>query len=179
MLRQRLQELTQNEDVDSHPHLLVMIAAEYPHTIDVAASPHPINRYTCLMHVFDLMEKPEYIAIANWGLGNVFAGADFAHWLIDNDELTPLQADNAQAGDLVMYFRDGAFKHVGLLQGSGRVLSKWGQGNLYEHGVLEVPNSYGDDVRYYESVGYEDAFDAFTRFAEEQGIPFEDGDPHA
>lgn len=171
--------MTQNEDVASHPHLLATIATECSHTIYVVMSPHPISRYTCLMHVFDFVEKPEYIAIADWGLGNVFASADFAHWLIDNDELTPLHTDNAQPGDLVMYFRDGAFKHAGLLQGNGRVLSKWGQGHLYEHDILEIPHSYGDEVRYYESLDYDEAFDAFTRFAQEKGIPFEDTDPRA
>ena len=177
MLRQRLQEMTENEDIGQHEALLQNIAANHPHSIRIAQSPHPINRYTCLMHAFDFTEKSEYIAIADYRLGRVYAGAAFAHWLIENDELEEIPSQEAQAGDLVMYFRDGAFKHVGLLQPNARVLSKWGIGHLYDHEILEVPESYGTDLRYYRGLSHDDAFDVFTQFAEANGIPFENADP--
>jgi len=168
--------MTENEDVTQHPAMLQNIAIAHAHSIRVVESLHPIDRYTCLMHVFDFAERPEYIAIADYGLGRVYAGADFAHWLIENGRLEEIPSDKAQACDLVMYFREGIFRHVGLVQLEGRVLSKWGTGHFYDHATLEVPESYGNEVRYYNAVSYESAFHIFTEFAEENGILFEDSD---
>ena len=39
-------------------------------------------------------------------------------------------------------------KHAGILK-SDRVTSKWGKNPVYEHGMMEVPASYGYDLRYY------------------------------
>jgi len=160
-----------------HPAMLQDIGAAHAHSIEIVESPHPINRYTCLMHVLDFTEKREYIAIADHGLGRVYAGADFAHWLIENDQLEEVLSEEAQTRDLVMYFKDGVFKHVGLFQPGGRVLSKWGIGHLYDHALLEVPESYGSDVKYYRALSYEDAFYTFAEFAEENGVPLENADP--
>lgn len=159
-------------NVQRHPALLDQLTATYPNSIRVLPSPYPVNRYTCLMHVLEFSEKPNYIAIATYPGINVFAGAEFAHWLLDKGYLTEVSEPVASAGDLVMYFNGCAFKHVGILQGNARVVSKWGEGHLYEHALWEVPESYGDSVRFFRPLSYEDAYEYFTHFAEERGIPF-------
>lgn len=169
--------MTEVQDVGQHAALLHDIGREYPNSICIAESPHPIGRYTCLMHVFHFTEKPEYIDIADYRLGRVYAGAEFAHWLIENERLTEVSQAEAQNGDLIVYFREGRFKHIGLWQPNGRVLSKWGIGNLYDHELFEIPESYGNDVKFYRRLSYEDAYDLLTQFAEENGIPFENADP--
>ena len=126
------------------------------------------------MHVSDFTEKPEYIAIAR--LGRVFAGADFARWLIEQGTLADVSQAEAQDGDLVFYFSEGTFKHVGLWRPNGRVLSKWGVGHLFDHELFEVPMSYGSEVRFFKRLPYEHAYDLITQFAKENGITFESED---
>lgn len=173
-LRSRLQEMTEVEDISQHPSLLEALSLECPNSIRLLDSPHPIDRYTCLMHVFDLTEKPEYIHCA---MRNVYAGADFAHWLLNRFALGEKPLSEADDGDLVFYFNGGQFKHVGILRGAGRVLSKWGSGHLYEHDLFEVPDSYGNEVRAFAHMAPEDAYYVFTLYAEEKGVEFEDADP--
>jgi len=72
---------------------------------------------------------------------------------------------------LVFYFGDDErFKHAGLSLGSGRVISKWGIGQLYEHRLFEVPASYGSKVRFFRNLSYDEAFGNFMRFAEHSGM---------
>ncbi len=171
MLRRRLRDMIAVSDAYRHPSLLRRLSRIHRNSIRPLPSSHPIYRYTCLMHVFSFAEHPDYIAIAQHGQGRVYAGADFAHWLIARGLLMPLRSDDAQAGDLVFYFEDGQFKHAGMITGDGRVVSKWGSGQLYEHDLYEVPDSYGDDVRYFASLSCDAAFEYFTWFAAEHGIP--------
>lgn len=172
VLRKKLQKLTQVQDVNQHLALLAEVTRECPNSIRIIESPHSNERYTCLMHVLDFTEKPQYIAIAKRGLDRVFAGTDFAKWLIQRGHLAEVTQAEAQDGDLVFYFHEGDFKHAGVWRSNGRVLSKWGVGHLYDHELFEVPMSYGTDVRFYNRLPYEDAFDLFIQFAAENGIPF-------
>lgn len=172
MFRKKLQALTEIPDVAQHPALLAELTRDWPNSICVTESPHPIERYTCLMHVLDFTEKPKYIAIASYGLGRVFAGAEFAHWLIDRGLLAEVSRADAQDSDLVFYFSEGTFKHAGLWRRNGRVVSKWGEGHLYDHELFEVPMSYGADVKFYKQLPYVNAYDRFRQFAGENGVPF-------
>lgn len=63
VLREKLQEMTEVEDVAKHPALLDEVSRNCPNTIVLFDSPYPLKGYTCVMHVFDFTEKPEYAAI--------------------------------------------------------------------------------------------------------------------
>jgi len=138
---------------------------EWPNSVRLLDSPYPIDQYTCLMHVFHFTDKPEYIHCAVRG---VYAGAEFAHWLLSRSELEEKPMPEADDGDLVFYFNGAEFKHVGIFLGSGRVLSKWGTGHLYEHDLFEVPDSYGNEVRAFAHMMPEDAYYLFILYAEEK-----------
>jgi hypothetical protein len=144
-----------------------------PNSIRILASPHPIKRYTCLMHALDFVERPEYVAIAGHGRGRIYASPAFARWLIEGGRLVEVSQEEARDGDLVFYFDDSGFKNVGLRRENGRVISKWGQGHLYDHELFEVPVVYGTQVKFYRHVEFEDAYDLLVRFAEENGMRFE------
>jgi hypothetical protein len=161
--------MTDNRDVDQHPAMLVDISKDCPNTIRILQSLHPIHRFTCLMHALDFTERPEYVQVAEL---NVYAGAEFARWLLDG-RLNPASQSELRDGDLVFYLPGGKFKHVGLSAVSGRVTSKWGVGHHYEHGLFEVPISYGDNVAYFRQLPYDEAYHLFTQFAEQNGIRFE------
>jgi hypothetical protein len=171
MLRKKLQQMTEVEDVSRHPALLASVSRECPNAIAVLDSPHTIRRYTCLMHVFDFAGKEDYAVIATRDGGRIFAAGAFAHWLLDNGLLEEVNQADVQLGHIVLYFGvDGRFKHAGLSARNGRVISKWGIGHLYEHGLLEVPDSYGNQVTFFKALPYHVAFGYFRRFAEENGI---------
>lgn len=173
MLRRGLQKMTEVTDVSQHPALLMQLTRDVQNSnsIRILESEYSIDRYTCVMHAFDFTEKLEYARIASYGLGRIFAGATFIHWLLARKYLTEVSQGNA--GDLVLYFSNGQFKHVGIVGDHARVTSKWGIGHLYEHETLEVPSSYGDEVRFYSALSHADAYRYFVEFAEENGMQFE------
>jgi hypothetical protein len=169
-LREALEEMTHEDDVSRHPALLAALTRECPNTVSLLNSAHPIRRYTCVMHVVDFAEKPDYAAIATSGLGKIFAAGDFVHRLLDHQLLTEVTQSEAREGDIALYFGEaGRFKHAGRMLENGRVVSKWGIGHLYEHEVLEVPESYGNILRFFRGLSYEEAFGHFLHFAEEKG----------
>jgi hypothetical protein len=111
------------------------------------------------------------IGIGERGFNHVFAGAAFVHLLLDEGLLNELVPSDAREGDLVFYFNDeGRFKHAGLNLENNRVLSKWGSGHLFEHGLFEVPESYGTKVRFFKRLPYGEAYDHFRRFARKRGM---------
>jgi hypothetical protein len=120
------------------------------------------------MHVFDFMEDKTYARIANWGLRRIFAGKDFATWLMSRQLLTHTSELEAKSGDVIFYFRDSSFTHAGLVSLQGRVTSKWGTGQLYDHDLFEIPESYGLEVRYFKRLDHDLAIGHFTQFATEQ-----------
>ena len=174
-LRRKLETMTQVRDVLRHPALLAALTRESPNTIRLVDSPHPLDRYTCLMHALDFTEKPEYTAVAERGFSVVFAGGAFAQWLLDKGLIAEASCEEAHEGNLVFYSDDeGRFKHAGLIIGGRRVRSKWGMGHLVEHELLEVPESYGTRVQFFKKPSYDEAYKSFRRFAEEFGMVFEE-----
>jgi hypothetical protein len=134
--------MTEKVPVEDHPAHIEALRAEHDHSIAVIESKHSIDRYTCGVHAFHLVEDPTYVEVAGFGLGLTFAGPEFITFLLSKQLLTPRQS-SALTGDLILYFDTGAFRHVGRMKSETRVLSKWGTGWLYEHGVQEVPQNYG------------------------------------
>ncbi|VFQ45923.1 hypothetical protein [Desulfoluna butyratoxydans] len=171
MLRNRLQEMTDVNDVSQHPALLMQLTRDVQNSIRILESGYPIDRYTCVMHAFDFTEKPDYTAIASFGSGRIFAGATFIDWLLARNHLIAVPHGNA--GDLVLYFSNEQFEHIGIVGDRARIISKWGTGHLYEHEALEVPSRYGDVLRFYSALSYADAYNYFVEFAEENGMQFE------
>jgi hypothetical protein len=172
MLRQELQTMTDVEDGIQHPALLEAVRKEYPNTVQIVHSSYPLERYTCLVHALGFVEQPEYLAIAARPFNHVaYASPDFPHWLLDHNLLQEVSPADACRGDFVFYFNDeGRLKHAGLYLENGRVLSKWGLGYLYNHALFEVPERYGNTVRYFKRMTFENVLDQFKRFAKERGI---------
>jgi hypothetical protein len=168
MLRDKLQELTMTQDVSQHPELLTKLSCICENTIELLASEHPIGSYTCLMHVLEFTEKPEYVEKASSPVA--YAGAKFAQWLLDKSKLREIPQVDAKESDIIFYFNGREFKHTGILRNCNRVISKWGTGHLYEHDVFEVPSSYGESVRFFSPLGYDDAYNCFSEFAAEPTI---------
>lgn len=168
-LRERLCEMTL-KPIGEQAAMLEQLRMEFAHGIRILDSEHPIEGYTCAVHAFHLLGDAVYQEIAASGLGSTFAGKDFVEFAIKEQLLTECGADDAVPGDLVIYFLDGRFGHIGRLQADRRVLSKWGTGYLCDHGLWEVPCSYGLEVRFFEGPDAEDCLDIFVEYTKTRGF---------
>ncbi len=172
MLRQRLTIITEQSPVNEHPVLIKQLRTPIEHSIVVLESGISIDQYTCAVFAFHLAGDPTYVDIASFGLGKIFAGKEFIAFLLSNNFLVLREAEEISQGDLVIYFENGDFCHVGRIASTKRIVSKWGAGWLYEHGLWEVPNSYGHEVRYYVGPDQDTSFDLFLKYAESKGFNF-------
>jgi hypothetical protein len=158
MLRERLEAACDHVTVQRNMELVETLATEFPHTIVALPSSHDLGSFTCLVHVLGFTGQEQYFAV----------------WLLKSGSLMESDAALAEVGSIVMYFdNDGVFTHVGLLSTKARVQSKWGTLGFYEHGLFEVPANYGDTVRYFRPLTYDQAIELFYDFAEENGVEFE------
>jgi hypothetical protein len=163
VLRQQLNRMTEDADVEDHPRILAEVSRQFGNAIVIQQSAVPLNRYTCLVHVLNFAECAEYVAIASRGIPDGFAGARFGDWLLAHDCLDT--ADGAGAvGQLVFYLRDSNFAHAGLVTAEGRITSKWGVGQLVEHALWEVPECYGENVLYFHRPTDERALELFHNY---------------
>lgn len=172
-LRLCLQEMTEHLPVGEHPAGIEALRADTDHTITIVESEHPIERYTCGVYSFHLVENSTYLSVATTGLGGTFAGAEFIQFVLRSHLLVELEPEAATIGDLVMYFNRTEFKHVGRVAQDQRIQSKWGMGFLYNHEVWEVPAGYGDVVRYFMGTDPDASFELFITYAESKGFAFE------
>lgn len=170
ILRERLKRITDNGDLKSHPILLDMLSREISNSIRISDSGFPIDRYTCIVHALNLIENPDYVRIAGLGLGRVFAGTDFVNFLLTKGYLEEISLEDVSEGDLIIYFDNGQVTHAGKMIRDNRVISKWGRGYLYEHSIWEMPQQYGNNVRYFKGIKRETALQHFIEYAEQEGI---------
>lgn len=174
MLRQKLDEITNEDDVNKHVQLLRELSEESENTIQVLRSAHQVSRYTCMVYIFDFVEDEYYESIATYfQIIQVIAGTEFVTYLIDKEGLTEISLNQIEGDDIVIYSKDGNITHGGKITEDKRVNSKWGIGNLYNHEVLEVPLKYGSDIRYFKTIDKEIAMDYFVEYAKEKGVVFE------
>ena len=171
-LRRELSEMTESVALHEHPARIESLRSKFSHSIIVVESGHPIERYTCGVHAFHLIENPTYLAVAAFGLGKTFAGAEFIEFLLRRGLLSARGNSPALPGDLILYFNNNVFRHVGRLLTDSRVLSKWGTGYFYEHGVWEAPLNYGENVQYFVGPSEDASFDMFIQYAKSKGFNF-------
>lgn len=167
-LRERLKEVT-SMSVGDQPSALSRLSASIPNGIKIVCGPIPLDSYTCGVYAFHLVGDHDYEEIARQD-SSTFAGEKFVHFLIDRGWLNERSQSDESEGDLIIYFRDGRFAHVGLLLASGRVCSKWGTGHIYEHGRWEVPQSYGAEARVFSHPGREECRAYFLCYARKNGF---------
>jgi hypothetical protein len=169
--RHRLKEITHIGDIERHVELI----RELNLSIEPVPSEFNLSRYTCIVYALELTEDPDYVAIASHGLGSVYAGTEFAQYLLLNHCLCEISEQAAKPGDLVFYFESDRVVHAGKVAQPGRVISKWGIGQLLEHPTLAVPEQYGDSVKYFSPIDKEEILDVFVEFAKSKGMRFCEG----
>ena len=171
-LREKLQNITDNFSVEQHPLIIQELISSYDHSIKLVHSQYPIDGYTYVVYSFGLTQDPTYLAIAGSGLRRTFAGADFIHFLLHHGLIIQRETGGESVGDLVIYFHNNIFKHVGTVLAINRVQSKWGCGHLFDHPTWDVPMSYGDRVKYFKQLEPKEGLDLFIGYAKFKGFTF-------
>jgi len=143
--------------------------SRYPHGIELANDPDvakiPLDRFTCFMHAFGLAESTVVAQIAS-ALDRVYPNSEFVAFLADRS-LERVSTEEAREGDIVLYWDDEIIAHAGRVR-SGRVLSKWGAGHLWEHDVFEIPMQYGNRVTFYHPIDKPVAEKIFVEYAKQR-----------
>ncbi|MBY0566021.1 MAG: hypothetical protein K2P70_01820 [Hyphomonadaceae bacterium] len=118
---------------------------------------------SCMTYALGLDTQDTYRRVALAFEPPVFAGKEFADWLADHIE----EQDAPSMGALVMYFEGDTWRHVGMIDDvdGPRVVSKWGEMAVFEHGLDEAPVGYGDNVRFFEKPDPKRALDLFLTYA--------------
>jgi hypothetical protein len=173
-LREHLRDITENGRPDTHPRLIEELRRLNPHGIQIVESGAPIERYTCAMYAFDLVENDKYTSIVLASPKPVYTSTGFVQRLIDRRTLEPLTSPRSDS--LVVFRSRGSVTHIGRMITAERVESKWGIGHLYRHALLEVPTQYGEELEFYGVIDANTVLDGLADFAREHGVRFV-GDP--
>lgn len=120
-----------------------------------------ISDYDCFTFALDLIDSEERIAVRDFaprkigpiqrpGIADVLPGPNFIHYLQLQERPSFSMCPDY---DLAIYLdRFGKIKHIGKVF-KGNIVSKWGmKGYLWQHGIWEVPNSYGINVKFYSQL---------------------------
>ncbi len=153
--------------IAAHPHTIRVLGSTYPHTI--VHIPDVKSDGTCATYAFGLCSRKGYRWIVQIPEPDVYAGRDFMEWLMRH-HLVPRDGP-PQEGDIVLYLENDTWSHIGTLVDNGRVRSKWGTFPVYEHGLFELPATYGDQVIYMQPMAPDDAFRLFLEYAASKGVP--------
>lgn len=173
-LRRKLHEMTINDpsrgnDVSSHPLQPKDISKEHPNSIQILKSDIPKD-CRCLAYALHLASNKGYLRIQRSSKPKIgihlFAGKEFVEWLLDHMHLHEIHKSEVKGGDLVLYFDSNEWQHAGIVKGTNRIISKWGEGLLYEHDIFEVPDNYGSQVRFYQALAHSTAYQRFIEFVQ-------------
>ncbi len=146
--------------INQHPEEIQKLQ---PHSINLVEDVLFSYPYNCFAFAFNVVESEPIIRILkedafNGGRYDVKFGPDFVKKLISENFLT-----KDKDGDIIIYFNEDLPLHGGKIN-NDRVVSKWGVGLLWNHGVWEVPTSYGNDYERFTLTSEEDIERSFEDY---------------
>lgn len=179
-IRKYLADITKQE-LSEHGRLLKSLRPKFQHSILKSSLNNieclAVNDFNCFEYTFGLIYSEEYKDILEyqkgWKITPVGADKDFLLFMLRNNNLNEVDFPDVQDENIIVYFDSSQPTHAGNML-KGRVKSKWGKGLLLEHEIFEVPELYGNEVKFYTNIPFEDCIDAFISYAEERGIEFEE-----
>jgi hypothetical protein len=132
-----------------HCEKVEKLRMEFHHSIRFVD--HGKEGQRCFDYVLDI--HPDLIADA-WN------GKLFKPFIVWYCEKSLIQDPN---GEVAIYFDKQEPKHGGVYRDQ-RITSKWGSNPIYEHGIMEVPASFGDKVLRYRKPSQKEANRDFIKF---------------
>jgi hypothetical protein len=166
-LRDALQCLTESlseATLDQRWKAIVMYGG--PHRLARLRDGLPNNRYNCFAYAFDVYARADYQQLADVHAKRSKAPIDpkLVKHMVETGTLVE-HREELQVGDIVLYENEGEFVHAArVVEEDGLCHSKWGIGHLYQHGVWEVPTSYGRRFRTVYSKGPDTVMDVLKRW---------------
>ena len=159
-LKNKLHVITHELDATSHVAKIAELKIQHTHSITAIPSElaEPLEDYNCVMFALDLVARLENPCRP---LGRFYADTEFLSVLISKEIL---KESTNEVGKIIVWSDEEKIKHVGLVSGKDVAKSKWGIGNLYEHGFQEVPESYGSNLTFFEPINGELALEMLSRF---------------
>jgi hypothetical protein len=168
VLRSELDRITDRFVGDAVGQQITAVKVLQGHNIRLESEAVPDNpktfRFTCFQFALGLTDPPELIVQIATIYSDVFPNSEFVNYLVVN-YLTEIALEEIQEGDIVIYYTGGTPTHAGLIK-NGLVVSKWGTAHLWQHNLFEVPQRYGNEVRFFRPITEEDSQLAFLRYAE-------------
>jgi hypothetical protein len=139
------------------------IGGHVPTPIDIhiiPVDPQLLKTFNCFAYALGIADTPRYQALVQAHSNSALANSVFVSTLVADGELHEVGPREAQAGNIVLYLARGVVQHAGVIVSKEkRLRSKWGPSEFYEHGLWEVPASYGDEVKLFETADQERIFD--------------------
>lgn len=148
------------EDARTHTNRVAQLRSVFHHTIIPIPDESDIGVRDCSMFALGL--PPSVANTVFRDPSSIYK--EFIDHLIQM--LSPASDINCEDGVLVFYFLKSKCKHVGNFRNC-RVKSKWGKNPIYEHGALEVPASYGDELKYFDRPSSVQVFEEFISFVKQ------------
>jgi hypothetical protein len=160
--------LKEYQDQSAQEKAIKIINELHPNSIERARlddfyeiSSENISDYDCFTFALDLIDSEVRMAIRDFaprkigpiqrpGIADVLPGPNFVCYLQLQERPS---FSMCQDCDLAVYFDSfGKIKHIGKVF-KRNIISKWGmKGYLWKHGIWEVPNSYGIEVKFYSQL---------------------------
>lgn len=146
------------------------IRARHHHTVRIIpADTGWLKTFNCYAFALGIAAHPRYQLLVRLHSNGALANSDFVSAAFERGELSEIDAANAESGDLVFYFTEGAVAHAAIVvDDKGRLQSKWGPNELYEHGLWEVPEPYGDQVKFVAAPDPEHVIDLLDQHVDQQ-----------
>ncbi|MGA7674417.1 MAG: hypothetical protein WCA78_05155 [Rhizomicrobium sp.] len=113
------------------------------------------ERYTLLTHRYQNLRL---------GDSDFIVSGKFMESLRSGGVLSPIRGREKDPNRLVIYLSHGRITHSALSLKDHLFVSKWSGSELHDHGMWEVPASYGDKVEWYIRPSSQDALKALELF---------------
>jgi hypothetical protein len=123
---------------------------KHDHTIRmIPADKKWLDTFNCYAFALGIVDCPRYQELVETYRNGALANSGFMSALLMRGELAEIDLPKVRVGNLVLYMADGRMRHGGIVMaGRHTIRSKWGPSELYEHGLWEVPESYGAQVQF-------------------------------
>lgn len=167
-LRNKLRNITQAIKIDynrdKYREDIEALKKAYSHSI-ILKEKVGHDRYNCYMYALDLHVDPIRSTIFN----NHKTGRDpfpdekFIMYCLEKDYLIKTKWEDIKDGDIILYFDNNNPKHAGKIF-SKRVISKWGDLDLWNHDIWEIPANYGKEAVFYKKLEKNDVLKYYSHY---------------
>lgn len=107
-----------------------------------------IQRFNCYAFATGVSGLPGYATLVDRRQNSALLNSTFVGQLIADGVLQ--LSDVAVPGGVAVYFDGDRITHAArVLDTTERLSSKWGPSDLHEHGLWEVPATYGNAVKFF------------------------------